>query len=691
MRIEGLLYFVVTLLFAVVLPPLLFENPGNTYPYSLALTGFVLLSLLVALIMFYSKKWAPVLFALLIPASLLMISTWLFYGTEVTLGALTGDNIFSISMINRFSKAWASVDFWFKGLSSHYPFYFHYIMGKISGLFSLSPEWSFKQGIFALIYLGPLLAFLLWLKIVEEKGALIFTLASLGAVGISGGAIFYLFQKSYEIFVLYLIIPWWLYYLEGVRNNIKKALWGGALGGFLFGVYYYWFFPLVVYYLIQPAKTLRRLIKEAKYHIVFALSFLAVSGFYLLPYLKDIFTKGFEPHANEHLLPAFNNFPLSFMTLGKAGLVFLLALGYLIYRRKEKIPGKLLLLLLSSYLWVAFCYLGIFLGIPLLVSKAFLFIILLFFLGLGLWTWEMTKTGAYARIGLTLFLIFSLVPLFVRIEGLASSGKIERLYTYSRPEIPGNAKSVQAVEGKVLLATSEVIKALSPFGRAYFFLPFHTLAAHPSSLSFQRIAFLKLLSSAGNPRFIVWAFRHNRFDRIDYLWTGDNGSIEVMVNTFSGVFPSPRVKIRFPSGVFSLLKEVDRNVYRIPHVNFPKKIGLLERIVYNDFGKEKPLPLGEKPIFSGKFSIYLDGRKIILTREPCSPRDIKFPLFLKFHGQGKSLLRKINARAVGVLYRHKCVVPIKLPAFEVRYLTLWQVNRWRRLDWIRIIKMGEGG
>ncbi len=687
------LYYLIPFLLALVLPPVLFEVLGNEFPESLALSGLVLLALAFSLILLEGKGDEAIehLRISLISSSVLMISVWLFYGTQVTLGGVTGDNVFSIAMIDKFSRHWESVDFWFKGLSSHYPFYFHYLLGKLTHWLSLAPEWAFKQGIFALIYLSPVLAFLMWGKIVGAKKAFFLTLASLGAVGLSQSTAFYLFQKSYEIFVAFLIIPWWLYYLENEREGgWGKAIAGGLLGGILFSVYYYWFFPLLVYYLIQPRASIKRLLSRTKYYLILGFAFFSASAFYILPYLKDIFTRGFEPHANEHLLPSFNLFPLSLSNIGKSGLVFLLSLGYLIYARRKDLEGKLLLLLISSYVWVGIGYLGILMGIPFLVSKVFLFILLLFSLGLGLWTAKLIEErNPYGHLALVIFMVFTLVPLFMGIEELSSSGRIQNLYRYSRNQVAQDKELVSKLEGKVVLATGMVVRDIFPFYEVYFFLPFHTLAAHPSALAFERIAFIKLLSLSPNPHFVVWALRNNRFGSVDYLWTDEKGRLRVFVDTFSKVFPSRRVIIKFPWEVLNLLNKLEgkERVYRIPDVGLPRKLGVLERIIFNDFTRRRPLPLNSEPISLGKFSAYREGRMLILLKKPCSPKELEFPLYLRIHGENNEIVvKKVDGRARGVIYDGKCVVPLRLPEFKVSRILIWQLNRWGYLQWINLIK-----
>ncbi len=687
------LYYIIPFLFALALPPIFFEVLGNEFPESLALSGLVLLALTFSLILLEGKGDETIehLRTSLVSSSVLMVSTWLFYGTQVTLGGVTGDNVFSIAMIDKFSRHWESVDFWFKGLSSHYPFYFHYLLGKITRWLSLAPEWSFKQGIFALIYLSPVLAFLMWEKIVGTKKAFFLALASLGAVGLSRSTAFYLFQKSYEVVVAFLIIPWWLYYLEDERENGRgKAIIGGLLGGILFSVYYYWFFPLLVYYLIQPIGSAKKFLSRIKYYVILGLAFFSASGFYLFPYLKDIFTRGFEPHANEHLLPSFNLFPLSLEDIGKAGLVFLLSLGYLIYRRRREMEGRLLLLLISSYVWVGVGYLGILMGIPFLVSKVFLFILLLFSLGLGLWVGELvTEEMTHGKLALVIFLVFSLIPLFMGIEEISSSGRTQNLYRYSRSEVALNKELVSKLEGKVVLATGTVVRDISPFYEVYFFLPFHTLAAHPSALAFKRIAFVKLLSLSPSPHFVVWALRNNYFGAADYLWIDEKGRLRLFVDTFSGVFPSRRVIIKIPWRVLDLMDKLEgeERVYRIPDVGLPRKLGVLERIIFNDFTQRRPLPLNSEPIPLGKFSAYREERLFILVKKTCSPGDLKFPLYLRIHGENNELvLKKVDGRERGAIYNGKCVVPLRMPKFRVSRILIWQLDRWGYPQWMRLIK-----
>ncbi|GEM_PF-2589797 len=657
------LIYALPLIPALLLPGVLFKNIGEFPP--LVVSVFPLCSILL-LVLTVSMPWErdeyPYHWAVsVISATMLFLSVFILYGTPTTLGGIRGDNYFSISMITKFSHSWANVDFNFKGLSSHYPFYFHYFLGKLSSALSLAPEWVFKQGALAVIYLAPVLSFWFLLKTNPLRRSFFIFLAQFASIYSTSGN-FYLFQKPYELLVLFLLIPWYFFYLAGENHGFKRAAVGGVMGGLLFGTYYYWFLPLglsLPFLLAEKRKNLR---KTLPYLLVLGIFFFLASAPYTLPYLKDLVFKGMEPYSGRHLI---THFYLSRM-YSLLGLIYLAGLLYIIHRR------VLLSLLLGTLGWLFLAYFFSLEKSPMLPHKTSPFLTLILLVGLAYLLHELSlKWKGFTRVAAVLLFLFAVNPLLYQISNVEVKERRKQIINSLVNGISWDPSLAEILKDKVVLTTYRINQSMNPFRPIYFFLPTASIFSHPSALLSQRLAFLQLLSFSENPGFVRWALVHNKFGRIDFVWPGGGRYITLLMDQFPYTYPNSffPLKIEFSPGAFSALERTWKRrykyLYRVKDIGLKnrEKLGLLERIIYNDFTRFKDLPLKEKPLAQAdEFRVYRDGKKLILIKEKCSERDLLPTFFVKYEPEGKE--ERIDGRRKGAFYRKKCVVVMKFPKFE---------------------------
>ncbi len=648
---------------------------GEFPPLELSL--FPILSVLILLLLIF-MRWDDNQFRYhwtvsIVSSAFLFLSVFVLYGTPTTLGDIKWDNYFSISMISKFSQTWANVDFNFKGLSSHYPFYFHYLLGKLSAVLSLPPEWIFKQGALAVIYLAPVLSFFFLLKTRDAKLSLFIFLSQFASVYAAGGN-FYLFQKPYELLVLFLLLPWYSYYLAGQKEGFRKAMTGGIIGGMLFGTYYYWFLPLAVslpFLLLQEAKE-GQWRKKILYLAYLGFFFFLTSAPYTLPYLKDLIFRGAEPWSGRHYISYFYLSHLySFL-----GLAYLMGLLYIVYRR------FLFPLLVGTLSWIFLAYLFTMGKSPLLPHKTSPFLTLILLAGLASMLHEISlKRPELRRVFAAFLFLFTTNPLLYQISQVETKGFRKQLMGFSRDALSEDSALAELFKGKVILTTHRVNRSLNPFHFVYFFLPTASIFAHPSALLSQRIAFLQLLSYSENPIFVRWALVHNKFERINFVWLQKGKYITLLMDKFPYTYPNSlfTLKMEFSPRAFSALRRPWRRKYRYLYevkdirLKDRENLGLLEKIIYNDFTRFKKIPIKERPLAeAGGFKIYRDAAKLILINEKCSEKTLIPGFFVRYEPSGKE--EKFDPKKRGAFYRGKCVIPLKFPELEFSEIRLGQIK-----------------
>lgn len=158
------------------------------------------------------------------------------HGTRWNFNGLYSDAGFRTQAATRFADSPALADYGYRGLPSYYPPALPWIQGRLADLAGV-PAWAMMKPVtIVLAAVIPVLAYLLWRRVLSD-------LPAAGVVAATSLATANL-TKPDEWLVLALLVPWWLELVRGVRLHGHRpwSVWahGGILGGLLlFHSYYF--------------------------------------------------------------------------------------------------------------------------------------------------------------------------------------------------------------------------------------------------------------------------------------------------------------------------------------------------------------------------------------------------------------------------------------------------------------------
>ncbi|MFL6133156.1 MAG: arabinofuranosyltransferase [Nocardioidaceae bacterium] len=163
------------------------------------------------------------------------------HGTRWSFNALYSDAGFRTEAATRFADAPALADYGYRGLPSYYPPALPWLQGRAADLVG-QPAWAMmKPTMLVLAAAIPLLAYVLWRRVVPDLSAALIVLATtvttLDLV------------KPDEWLVLALALPWWLELTRDIRAPERSRLqWWvhGLILGVLLLWHSYYFLPLAV-------------------------------------------------------------------------------------------------------------------------------------------------------------------------------------------------------------------------------------------------------------------------------------------------------------------------------------------------------------------------------------------------------------------------------------------------------------
>jgi len=583
--------------FAIYLMPLLVsiisiliikEIIGNGFPYNYMIPKSILIIFIASSAYLIIKRKHYAFSISLLSVALLTSSIWMMFGAKTILGGFGGDNSFSMVMVANYMHSNFSSDVIYKGLSSFYPFYFYYAVAKIGLIFDLSYYKALKYGAFITIYFLPIVTYLLWRNIYGRQESYIMVLSTMFILTIS-----MLFRKSYEVISLVLIIPWWIYYFNLSAKIRKEAVVGGLIGGVLFGTFYYWFFPILLATVWLIFRNFKNFKNHINYYLIFTISFLITSAPYLLPYILDLIVYGSESFQNRYFTINSLHFPLEYISTPKDFLLFI-GLVYLILFRHKLVECYLLLLFVSSYIWIFFGHIGIIADVPLLINKMGIFINLILSIGLGLMLNHLAKKLRHSPINpkstvsITL-LIMMITPLFTQMSDAYNSSEVKSANEFKVNEAWLDREILELFKKKNILADRTRMLATEN-NPIYFFTTWSSCYTHPASRLSKRLEFIQELSKSTNKKFIVWILRNNIFSSIDFVWLRDK-TFSILHENFPNANPYKKVSIKFNNVFFDCLKKVESRdeLYIVPKE--PKfvdidKLDIDDRSIYDKFARK---------------------------------------------------------------------------------------------------------
>jgi galactan 5-O-arabinofuranosyltransferase len=173
--------------------------------------------------------------------SLVGIATVALHGTRWSFNALYSDAGFRTEAATRFADSPLLRDYGYRGLPSYYPPALPWLQGRLAAVVG-EPAWeTMKPTMLVLAAVVPLLAFVLWRRVVPDlTAALVVVATSLATADL---------VKPDEWLVLALVVPWWLELTRDLRSPGHRVLpwWahGLVLGGLLLW-HSFFFVPLAV-------------------------------------------------------------------------------------------------------------------------------------------------------------------------------------------------------------------------------------------------------------------------------------------------------------------------------------------------------------------------------------------------------------------------------------------------------------
>jgi hypothetical protein len=303
------------------------------------------------------------------------------------------------------------------------------------------------------------------------------------------------------------------------------------LGGLLFSTYYY-------YFLIGGcALILRTVLKlvlsetnkpDLRWHTS-ALLTLAGSAIFSAPYwfplLRSMWLqRSWTLLQNRYFIPEFSNLHLPFLEFSVAGFVLLLGLVHLIATfRKNRVSLGLLTLLAGAYAWQLVAYVAFLAGTPLLVFKAWDFVV--YILGVAaafMFADLFLRIAILGKYKAAMVAALIVLPFYYGqqlVVGLADNALLSKaISTQAQPEFVAAYKDLHSDEllGRVVLADNYAAD-LAIYLPVYEFLPWASVFSHPAGDFYSRWNFLQKLSTLEDPNWFAAALMNNRYSRIDEM------------------------------------------------------------------------------------------------------------------------------------------------------------------------------
>ncbi|MDQ3302823.1 MAG: arabinofuranosyltransferase [Actinomycetota bacterium] len=482
---------------------------------------------------------------------------------------------FRVQAVARFSETWDLVDVSYRGLPAFYPPLMPWLVGRAAALFELAPYSAWKHASIVMTFTVPLLSYLLWRRII---GPAVAALVSVGApLTISVGATLALFYKPDAWLVLFVVIPWWLDAVYGLRRPEVRALplrTHGLIGAALFCTYYYFFFILALALALLPV--LDRLHPPANprpWRRRLALLGIAagLSAVYWLPLLMSIL-EAREPASLQNLWFTKEHTELA-VNVFDGSVVGFLMLGGLVHLawtfRRQRLSAGLLLLLAGGYAWYV---LGFFLaaaGRPVLAFKAAEFVEpILVIAGIRAASAlvgeatarssrsDVERVAAVVGVALAFVLGQAYVDDQVADSHIGASHAETRPDGVRQPYAPATVKADDVPAARmielvwamhededppVVLSSRSDFLRISPL---YTFNPWHAIYAHPAGEFLARLSFTRRLARERNSQRFAALARTNRFDSIDVFVLKSLARGRLLYEVDSMDFPRPRRKVR---------------------------------------------------------------------------------------------------------------------------------------------------
>ncbi|MCW5519862.1 DUF4199 domain-containing protein [Aureitalea sp. L0-47] len=486
----------------------------------------------VVLFQFVSRKIAPGFILAYCFAVLLSFSAlWILREYQFGFNGMRSDAYFNLALIATYYEKWFSTDFSYKGLSSFYPYYYHFFCGKIGSLFNVAPNTMAKLGVVFVLYVTPILGYKLWKRAIGQ-GILAAVIVIVSFLALP----YAYYVKPYKIITILLILPWFYYYFVNFKKGKYISLiFGGFIGGMLFGTYYFFFMLLVLavlmyimYCIFSKRKgVFRFLYKEHRSQFIIVVWAIVFASAFLLPYAFDLLTHPVDSNQNKFFLA--NSMRFEWLSLKNWPLV--VSIFYFTLTYKEKLSRFLMVIFGSCLFFMFLAYIGLMNNKPILISHVYPLVLIVSYIGLVLGIHRLLE--AYKPDSLKPVLLGVSCILFYQqglfFENLQKSKMMDLEYSRLPTILEDEKFPVENFRNKVLLTNLD----LNCFVPSYKFLERSAFYSHPSSESTQRMKFLYALQFFDDPAFQRFMLQHNRFDKVEYIvFNKNNGKLNMQFPNF---------------------------------------------------------------------------------------------------------------------------------------------------------------
>ena len=485
-------------------------------------------------------------------------------GTSFAPGGLSGDQTFRTAAVTRFADSWHNADFTAKDLPSFYPPAYFWALGRFAAVFEIEPWRMLKVGAVVTALVVPMLAFVMWRRVVSERIA---ALAAVVPLVVEN------FYEPYSWLVIVAFVPWWLEVACGLRRPGQppgSPMLLGAIGALMLVTYWYFFTVGMVALAVKLALDQidgrldgRQLRTTATVSAVTAV----LSAWYWLPLVVSVAGADHpESLGNRWFSPSHPDLPLPMLDPSPAGVICLAGIVYLAFAyRRDAVARGLTVLLAGTYAWYLIGALAAEADHPLLTFRAKPLIPTIL-LTAGLLAIVRLADLAAPRLGRNE--ITRVVVAVGVVSGVyAAHGFIDdvRDSSYSEsaraatppdesPPTPSAAELQHLIESRVgrhavLLSGRIDVLALYP---NHAFVAWDAHYAHPASEFGQRIDFLTELARSSDPSTFRRLVQNNPYDTIDAFVLAEDGD-DFVFTYGADAFPAGTrsTQIRFPKRLFA--------------------------------------------------------------------------------------------------------------------------------------------
>lgn len=567
---------------------------------------WILLCAVMAIPVYLSEYRASTKILMMVANILLyfVVTYALFYkGTDFGLNAHWGDNASKLAITTKFKEFWSPFQDWYsKDLPSFYPPLWFFVNGKLAWLFDIEVYRMPKIMYFVTYAVLPVALYYAWSRIVSRRAALFIAFLTM----------FYrtslLDYAPYEPISTAFFVPWWLYYVDDVKNIKNKSLkwyaYGGFWGALIFMTYYFWFIigalSLIMRFIVRVVSQSRNQWGIQSFgHLIKIFGATALfSSVYWLPYLMSViinggyFTQGLWLRIEGGLA-----FDMPFFKFSLESMIYLIGLIHLGIRVKKAINSALLVVLAAAALGVMVDRICNLYDFSTQTRKVFELgpVVLAVPSGIALaaiYGWCKRRhaglKGAFVLVALT-------AAIFIGTghRAAASGGLWETAFKSVVPESGLEAFRSVDYRGKVFLTNKYIEAAYLPY---YMFIFLNSSSAHPASQFLHRLEFLKELSRLEDPGEVAWLLRHNRFGRIDYVYlpidSAGDAFLDIQILKFPAQFDD--VHIVFPKATFPESPYlINRHRWGIYEITEPENFDA--RIIINNDNLNKYIDPSLKP------------------------------------------------------------------------------------------------